>query len=83
MSATISFISPSYSSVSAASTSVIWGWTASIITLTPASAVPAVVGVAAGKRLRSSVGERQRRTAVLVLLTVIGVRLVASGIGVA
>jgi uncharacterized membrane protein YfcA len=48
-----------------------------------AAAVPAVAGVAAGKRLRSSVGERQRRRAVLALLTVIGVRLVAGGIGVA
>ncbi len=47
------------------------------------AAVPAVAGVAAGKRLRGAVGERQRRTAVLALLAVIGVRLVLGGLGVA
>lgn len=48
-----------------------------------AAAVPAVAGVAAGKRLRSSVGDRQRRTVVLALLTVIGIRLFLGGLGVA
>jgi uncharacterized membrane protein YfcA len=47
------------------------------------AAVPAVTGVAVGKRLRSRVGERHRRIAVLVLLTVIGVRLVLGGLGIA
>jgi hypothetical protein len=46
-----------------------------------AAAVPAVVGVAAGTRLRAVVGERPRRLAVLGLLTLVGVRLVAGGFG--
>lgn len=44
------------------------------------AAVPAVAGVAVGKRLRHRVSERWRRTAVLGLLTVVGVRLVTSGL---
>ncbi len=48
-----------------------------------AATVPAVAGVAAGQRLRSRVDERTRRTVVLGLLTVIGVRLVLGGLGVA
>ena len=44
--------------------------------------VPAVVGVAIGKRLRDAVSERVRRIVVLSLLTVIGVRLIAGGLGV-
>lgn len=51
--------------------------------LSIAAAVPAVVGVAGGKHLRDHVGERQRRTVVLVLLTLIGLRLVLGGLGVA
>jgi uncharacterized membrane protein YfcA len=47
------------------------------------AALPAVVGVAIGKRLRDTVGERSRRIVVLGLLTVIGLRLVAGGLGVA
>jgi uncharacterized membrane protein YfcA len=47
------------------------------------AAVPAVAGVAIGKRLRTSVGEQHRRAAVLALLTVIGVRLVLAGLGIA
>ena len=47
------------------------------------AAVPAVVGVAIGKRFRASVSERARRIAVLGLLTVIGFRLVAGGLGIA
>jgi len=44
--------------------------------------VPAVAGVAVGKRLRKVVGERPRRLVVLGLLTLVGVRLVAGGLGV-
>ena len=47
-----------------------------------AAAVPAVGGVAVGKRLRDRVSERLRRGAVLGLLTVIGVRLVLGGAGI-
>ena len=54
------------------------------IALASAVAVlPAVAGVAVGKRLRSTVGERHRRMVVLGMLTVIGVRLVLGGLGVA
>lgn len=49
--------------------------------LSIAAAVPAVLGVAAGRQLRSVISERARKAGVLVLLTVIGVRLVASGLG--
>ncbi|QCC47966.1 sulfite exporter TauE/SafE family protein [Halobellus limi] len=45
--------------------------------------VPAVAGVAIGKRLRSAVGERPRRVLVLGLLTLVGVRLVTGGLGIA
>lgn len=45
--------------------------------------VPAVVGVSGGKRLRKRVSVRQRRTVVLGLLTLIGIRLVLSGLGIA
>jgi len=45
--------------------------------------VPAVAGVVVGKRLRSSVGERHRRTVVLALLTLVGVRLLLGGLGIA
>jgi len=46
-----------------------------------AAAVPAVAGVAVGKRLRERVSERLRRGVVLGLLTVIGVRLILGGAG--
>ena len=46
-----------------------------------AATVPAVGGVAVGKRLRDRVSERLRRGTVLGLLTVIGVRLVLGGAG--
>jgi len=46
------------------------------------AALPAVAGVVVGKRLRDAVGKRQRRTAVLGLLAVIGVRLVLGGLGI-
>jgi uncharacterized membrane protein YfcA len=48
-----------------------------------AAVVPAAVGVAVGKRLRAIVGERPRRLVVLGLLTLVGVRLVAGGLGLA
>ena len=47
-----------------------------------AAAVPAVAGVAVGKRLRDRIAERHRRAAVLGLLTVIGVQLVLAGFGI-
>lgn len=47
-----------------------------------AAVVPAVAGVAVGKRLRDRIAERHRRAVVLGLLTVIGVQLVLAGIGV-
>ncbi|MFQ3286117.1 TSUP family transporter [Natronomonas sp.] len=46
------------------------------------AAVPAVAGVAVGKRLRTTVSEGARRAVVLGLLTVVGVRLVTSGLGI-
>jgi len=45
-----------------------------------AAAVPAVAGVAVGKRLRHRIPERWRRAVVLGLLAVVGVRLVTSGL---
>lgn len=45
------------------------------------AAVPAVVGVAVGKRLRGVVAERHQRMAVLGLLTVVGLRLLRGGLG--
>ncbi|MFB6295699.1 MAG: TSUP family transporter [Halobacteriales archaeon] len=56
---------------------------ATVAAASVAAAVPAVAGVAVGKRLRDSVGERERRAVVLGLLTVIGVRLVLGGLGIA
>jgi uncharacterized membrane protein YfcA len=46
-------------------------------------AVSAVAGAAVGARLRDRVGERLRRGVVLGLLTVIGLRLSAAGLGLA
>jgi uncharacterized membrane protein YfcA len=43
--------------------------------------VPAVLGVAAGKRVRTRISERVRRFIVLGLLTVVGIRLVGGGLG--
>lgn len=48
-----------------------------------ATAVPATLGVVAGRRLRAVVGADARRRAVLGLLLLVGVRLVLGGIGVA
>ncbi|MFC7134602.1 MULTISPECIES: TSUP family transporter [Salinibaculum] len=51
--------------------------------LSAAAAVPAVAGVALGQRLRGAVDARTRRVGVLALLTLIGVRLVLGGLGIA
>jgi len=47
------------------------------------AAVPAVAGVVVGKRLRVAVSERGRRAAVLTLLSIIGFKLIADGLGIA
>jgi len=47
------------------------------------AALPSVAGVTVGKRLRGSVSERVRRVVVLGLLTLVGIRLVAGGLGMA
>ena len=54
-----------------------------VLAASVAAALPAVVGVEIGKRLRSAVSEHARRIAVLGLLTVIGIRLVTGGLGIA
>lgn len=51
--------------------------------LSVAAAVPAVAGVTAGSRLRDVVSGRARRSAVLGLLTVIGLQLLRAGLGLA
>lgn len=56
---------------------------ASFALLSAAAAIPAMGGVAVGRRLRISVGERHRRLVVLGLLTFIGVRLLLAGLGIA
>jgi uncharacterized membrane protein YfcA len=48
-----------------------------------AAAVPALAGVAAGRRLRVRASEQTRRRVVLALLTVVGLRLLAGGLGLA
>jgi len=45
------------------------------------AAVPAVIGVSVGKRLRVTASERTRRFVVFGLLTVVGFRLVGGGLG--
>ena len=50
--------------------------------LSVAAAVPAVVGVAVGRRFRTRVTEGRRRLFVLGLLAVVGVRLVLGGLGI-
>ena len=47
------------------------------------AALPAVVGVATGKQLRAAASEGARRVVVLALLTLVGLRLVAGGAGLA
>ncbi len=46
------------------------------------AAIPGLLGVAIGTRVRDRIAERTRRIAVLMLLTVIGVRLVLGGLGI-
>ncbi|MEF8821501.1 MAG: sulfite exporter TauE/SafE family protein, partial [Halovenus sp.] len=53
-----------------------------VLALSVVAAVTAAVGVLGGRKLRSVVTERQRRVAVLGLLTSIGLRLVLGGLGV-
>jgi uncharacterized membrane protein YfcA len=52
-----------------------------LVAASVAAAVPAVAGVAVGKRIRGRVSDRLRRGVVLGLLTVIGIRLVLGGAG--
>lgn len=47
-----------------------------------AVAIPAAVGVAAGKRIRGGVNAQLQRWIVLTLISVIGLRLVAGGLGI-
>ncbi|MFB6311379.1 MAG: sulfite exporter TauE/SafE family protein [Salinirussus sp.] len=54
-----------------------------LIGLSVAAAVPAVIGVAIGKRLRDRIAERHRRLTVLGLLALIGGRLLLAGLGIA
>ncbi|MGQ4554491.1 TSUP family transporter [Halobellus sp. GM3] len=53
-----------------------------VLVASVAAALPAVIGVAIGKRLRATASERSRRLVVLGLLTVVGVRLVGGGVGI-
>jgi hypothetical protein len=54
-----------------------------VVAASAVAAVPAVAGVAVGKRLRFRASEARRRAVVLGLQTVIGVRLLLAGAGVA
>lgn len=54
-----------------------------VVILSVGAVVPAVLGVATGKRIRQRVSNRHREIAVLGLLTVIGIRLVLGGLGIA
>jgi uncharacterized membrane protein YfcA len=51
--------------------------------LSAAAAAPAVLGVVVGQRLRATVSSRTRRSGVFLLLTLIGVRLLLGGLGIA
>lgn len=54
-----------------------------VVALSVAAVIPSVLGVAAGRTLRRRVRSRYREIAVLGMLTVIGVRLVLGGLGIA
>lgn len=54
-----------------------------VVGASAAAAVPAVAGVAVGKRLRLRASESRRRAVVLSLLTAVGVRLLLAGTGIA
>jgi hypothetical protein len=56
---------------------------AAVAALSVAAVVPSVLGVAIGRRLRQRVDSRHRAIAVLGLLSLIGVRLVLGGLGIA
>jgi len=56
---------------------------AAVVALSVAAVVPSVLGVAIGRRLRRRVDSRHRAIAVLGLLTIIGVRLILGGLGIA
>jgi len=56
---------------------------ATVAALSALAALPAVAGVAVGKRLRERIPDRARRAVVLALLTVVGVRLILGGLGIA
>nr|WP_128081361.1 sulfite exporter TauE/SafE family protein [Haloferax sp. ATB1] len=53
-----------------------------VLLVSVVAAVPAVIGVSVGKRLRVTASERSRRLVVLGLLTVVGIRLVGGGAGI-
>jgi len=54
-----------------------------VVAASAAAAVPAVAGVALGKRLRLRTSESRRRVVVLALLTAVGGRLLLAGAGIA
>ena len=54
-----------------------------VVALSVAAAIPAAAGVAIGPRIRPLLRDRLRRGGVLGLLTMIGVRLVLGGLGIA
>lgn len=56
---------------------------ASVLGVSIAASVPAVLGVGIGKRVRPRIDETHRRAVVLSLLTVIGLRLIVGGLGIA
>lgn len=56
--------------------------TVTVFALSVAAAVPAIGGVAVGRRLRDRLSEALRRRLVLGLLSVIGFRLVLGGLGI-
>lgn len=53
------------------------------VALSTAAAVPAVAGVTAGQRVRDRLSARRRRAGVFALLSLVGVRLVLGGLGIA
>jgi uncharacterized membrane protein YfcA len=55
---------------------------AAVFVASVVAAIPAVIGVAVGKRLRVVISQRLRRFVVLGLLAIVGVRLVGGGLGI-
>jgi uncharacterized membrane protein YfcA len=70
------FLGISLTRVGAAAALGLYGGSA-LLAVSAAGVLPGLAGVAAGKRLRSTVPARYRRAGVFALLTVIGVRLIA------